>query len=38
MKYMAERIDRSQRADYIRVRHHVEPSWTTEAVNDPIAY
>lgn len=33
-----ERIDWSQRADYIRARHHVEPSWATEAVNDPAAY
>lgn len=29
------RIDWSKRTDYIRERHQVEPSWATEAVNDP---
>lgn len=33
-----EHIDWSHRADYIRTRHHVEPSWATEAVNDPASY
>lgn len=32
---MAGRIDWSMRADYIRERHHVDPSWADEAINDP---
>lgn len=38
MKFMPERVDWSHRANYIRTRHHVEPLWATEAVNDPAAY
>ena len=31
---MLVRVDWSKRADYIRTRHAVEPSWANEAVED----
>lgn len=34
---MSIRVDWSKRADYVRVRHGVEPSWATEAVSDEHA-
>jgi hypothetical protein len=37
MKFVLECVDWSHRADYIRSRHHVEPSWANEAVTDPAA-
>ena len=38
MEFVLERVDWSQRGDYIRSRHQVEPFWATEAVHDPAAY
>lgn len=38
MDYMSGRVDWSHRDNYIRTRHHVDPVWATEAVNDPAAY
>jgi hypothetical protein len=35
---VSERADWSKRADYIRSRHQVQPSWAVEAVNDPTAF
>ena len=37
MKFVAHQVDWSKRADYIRIRHRVEPGWASEAVNDPDA-
>ncbi len=34
---MRTRVDWSKRADYIRTRHAVEPSWANEAVEDDHA-
>ena len=34
---MAERVDWSKRAEYIKHRHNVETAWADEAVADPDA-
>lgn len=34
---MGARADWSKRADYIRARHAIEPSWADEALNDAHA-
>ena len=34
---MAERVDWSKRAEYIKCRHNVEAAWADEAVADPDA-
>ena len=34
MEFVAERVDWSKRADYIRSRHGVHPAWAEEAVTD----